>query len=53
MDREFALLQCELQSEIAAQLAETNEILRRTIGLMNVEELMLELGRILREKEKK
>ena len=52
VDREIAMLQVELQAEIAAQLCETNDILKRTIGLMNVEELMLEVGRMLAEKRK-
>jgi hypothetical protein len=52
LDRELALLQIELQAETAALLADQNELLNRTIGLVNMEELLLLVMKVLREKEK-
>ena len=48
---ELELLKAEMLCELAAQSAETNEILKRTIGLVNFEKLCLQLDLAFREAE--
>jgi hypothetical protein len=48
IDREIALLQAELLTEIAVQLAETNLVLKR-ISVLNFEELALRLEDFFRK----
>lgn len=50
LDREIALTQLEVLTEIAAQLAEANAVLAR-IGVLNFEQLALQVGEFFREIE--
>jgi len=50
LDREIALTQLEVLTEIAAQLAEANAVLAR-IGVVNFEQLALQVGEFFREIE--
>lgn len=50
LDREIALTQLEVLTEIAAQLAEANAVLAR-LGVLNFEQLALQVGEFFREIE--
>lgn len=50
LDRDIAMLQAEMLTEIAAQLAEANMILAR-VGVLNFEELALRLEDFFRKHE--
>ena len=50
LDREIALTQLEILTEIAAQLAEANAVLAR-IGVLNFEQVALQVGEFFREIE--
>lgn len=49
IDRELAILQFEMLTEVAAQLAEMNAVLKR-VGIVNFEKLALQLDEVLKEK---
>jgi hypothetical protein len=45
--RRIQMLQAEMLCEMAVQQAATNEILERTIGVMNFEELTLQMSKLI------
>lgn len=47
VDRNVGVYQIELLTEICAQLMEMNALLTRTLGIINVEKLALDLGRVV------
>jgi hypothetical protein len=51
VDREMLLAQHEMLTEMCAQLAEMNVLLKSTLGIVNVEKLALDLGRVVQEQE--
>jgi hypothetical protein len=48
VDRQITLALLQLVAESTAQTAEMNELLRRTLGMVNVEKLALDLGEAVR-----
>ena len=50
-DRSMGLAFMKVLVENTAQIAEMNELLKRTLGIVNVEKLALDLGRVVQEQE--
>ena len=48
VDRSIQLSLLRLVAENAAQIAEMNELLKRTLGLVNTEKLALDLSEVIR-----
>lgn len=53
IEREILLCQLELLSEIAAQQNETLDVLKRSVGVFNAEQIALELDRMFRERNER
>lgn len=49
LERDLQTLQFEMLAEICAQLAEINSLLKSTIGIINIEKLALDLGKVTQQ----